>query len=60
MKRPGEFMDGQREFTKLKLSDSVKILKDESEITADRFNKWGSREMELLIDNGEITEILVD
>ena len=60
MKNPGGFMDGRREFTKLKLSDSVKIRKDEGEKTVEEFNAWGYQGFELQIENGVITEIVVD
>lgn len=60
MGRLGEVTDVHREFSKLKLSDSVTIMEYESEITAEEFNEYDWRYFELRIKNGVVTEILID
>ena len=54
---PNVFMGEKRELTKLKLSDSVKILVDGAEETIEHFNDWSALGFDFRIEDGVVTEI---
>ena len=57
---PTAFMDGKREFTKLRLSDTVKITLDDVEGDAKAFNERRPYHIEVQIKDGVVTEIIAD